>query len=131
MKTYIKIIILLFITVHVLATSNSSYKDNILFGKSPKTSSSFQGDSIMRLVIQRADTYKTAVSQYNSEIYIKGKSEILKQNFLMRFAHHLFPVNRKNIKFYLLRFQSVAGNRQCSFSFFTDALNISSAHSAA
>lgn len=96
MKTYIKIIILLFITVHVLATSNSSYKDNILFGKSPKTSSSFQGDSIMRLVIQRADTYKTAVSQYNAEIYIKGKSEILKQNFLMRFAHHLFPVNRKN-----------------------------------
>ena len=31
-----------------------------------------------------------------AEIYIKGKTEILKQNILMRFAHHLFPVDRKN-----------------------------------
>ncbi|MDO4756464.1 MAG: DUF5686 family protein, partial [Parabacteroides sp.] len=50
----------------------------------------------MHLVIKHADSYKTAVSQYNAEIYIKGKSEILKQNVLMHFAHHLFPVDRKN-----------------------------------
>ncbi len=96
MKTYIRIIILLFITIHALATSYSSYEDNLLFGKSLKTTSSLQADSIMRLVIQQADIYKATVSQYNAEIYIKGKSEILKQNFLMRFAHHLFPVDRKN-----------------------------------
>ena len=50
----------------------------------------------MRKVIEQADKYKTVVSRYEAEIYIKGKTEILKQNILMRFAHHLFPVDRKN-----------------------------------
>ena len=49
-----------------------------------------------RQVIEQADKYKTVVSRYEAEIYIKGKTEILKQNILMRFAHHLFPVDRKN-----------------------------------
>lgn len=82
--------------VYAIATPYCSYGANILFGKSAKTPSSIQGDSIMHLVIKHADSYKTAVSQYNAEIYIKGKSEILKQNVLMHFAHHLFPVDRKN-----------------------------------
>ena len=67
-----------------------------MLGRSPKTVSSQQGDSIMRKVIEQADKYKTVVSRYEAEIYIKGKTEILKQNILMRFAHHLFPVDRKN-----------------------------------
>ena len=50
----------------------------------------------MRKVIEQADKYKTVVSRYEAEIYIKGKTEILKQNILMRFAHHLFPVDRMN-----------------------------------
>lgn len=96
MKKYIKIILWLCIAFPTIATSHSSYGNNLLFSKSAKTPSSIQGDSIMHLVIQRADTYKSAISQYNAEIYIKGKSEILKQNILMRLAHHLFPVDRKN-----------------------------------
>lgn len=50
----------------------------------------------MRLVIANAAGYANAISKYDAEIYIKGRTEILKHNFLMRFAHHLFPVNRKN-----------------------------------
>lgn len=53
------------------------------------------GDSIMRYVVKSAITYHSSISQYETQIYIKGHSEILHQNFLMRFAHHLFPVNRK------------------------------------
>ena len=50
----------------------------------------------MRQVIQHAETNQTAVSRYEAEIYIKGKTEILKQNFIMRFAHHILPGDRKN-----------------------------------
>ena len=50
----------------------------------------------MHQVIKNAVNYDNALSKYEAEIYIKGRSEILKHNFLMRFAHHLFPVNRKN-----------------------------------
>ena len=95
-KIYIKIIILLSIAVNTLANPVGSYGNFLLLGNAPKTQSSQQGDSIMRQVIQHAETYQTAVSRYEAEIYIKGKTEILKQNFLMRFAHHIFPVDRKN-----------------------------------
>lgn len=55
-----------------------------------------QADSIMRLVIDKANLYRQSVSMYDAEIYTKGRTEILKQNFLIRFAHHIFPVDRKN-----------------------------------
>ena len=96
MKKYFNIIILLFIAVNALASPDGSYGNLLLLGRSPKTISSKQGDSIMRKVIEHADKYKSAVSRYEAEIYIKGKTEILRQNILMRFAHHLFPVDRKN-----------------------------------
>ena len=95
MKKYFYIIILLFTAVNALADPDGSYGNLLLLGRSPKTVSSQQGDSIMRKVIEQADKYKTVVSRYEAEIYIKGKTEILKQNILMRFAHHLFPVDRK------------------------------------
>ena len=50
----------------------------------------------MKQVIASAARYENAVSKYEAEIYIKGRTEILKKNFLMRFAHHLYPVDWKN-----------------------------------
>lgn len=47
----------------------------------------------MHLVIEQAGKYQSSVSHYEADIYIKGRTEILKQNYLMRFGHHLFPVN--------------------------------------
>lgn len=50
----------------------------------------------MKLVIASAIRYENLLSSYETEIYIKGRSEILKSNFLLRFGHNLFPVNRRN-----------------------------------
>lgn len=55
-----------------------------------------RADSIMRLVIDRATLYRDVISNYEAEIYIKGRTEILKRNVLMLFGHHLFPVDRKH-----------------------------------
>lgn len=55
-----------------------------------------KADSIMRSVITNASRYEKTLSQYEAEIYIKGRTEILKSNLLIYFAHHLLPVNRKN-----------------------------------
>lgn len=57
--------------------------------------SAIQADSIMQFVIDNATRYSRAVSRYQADIYIKGYSEIRKKNILLRFGHHLFPVNRK------------------------------------
>ncbi|MDR2118691.1 MAG: DUF5686 family protein [Tannerellaceae bacterium] len=50
-------------------------------------------DSIMQQVIAHAARYKTLLAGSEAEIYIKGRSKILEKNVLIRFAHHLFPVN--------------------------------------
>ncbi|MDR1880582.1 MAG: DUF5686 family protein [Tannerellaceae bacterium] len=52
-------------------------------------------DTIMRRVIDNAAKYQALLLGSEAEIYIKGRAEILKQNILMRLAHHLFPVNRR------------------------------------
>jgi hypothetical protein len=54
-----------------------------------------RGDSIMRLVINNAIKYQNILKAYEAEIYIKGRMKIHKRNYLMRFAHNLFPVNRR------------------------------------
>lgn len=54
------------------------------------------GDSIMRHVIAKAGIYEKSLSKYEAEIYIKGRTEILKSNALIIFAHHLIPINRKD-----------------------------------
>ena len=95
MKKFIYIYCLLCITLSALADPDGSYGKSVLPGTSTKTVSSQQGDSIMDLVIGQAEKYKNIISSYEADIYIKGRTEILKHNFLMRFAHHLFPVNRK------------------------------------
>lgn len=96
MKKFFSILVLLWIAVNTFAYEKGFYSDKTSFLKKPELPSVRQADSIMRLVIANASGYASAVSKYDAEIYIKGRTEILKQNFLMRFAHHLFPVNRKN-----------------------------------
>lgn len=51
-------------------------------------------DSIMNLVISNAAEYRKLLMSSEAEIYIKGRTRILEKNVLLRFAHHLFPVNR-------------------------------------
>ena len=53
-------------------------------------------DSIMRLVIANVYTYEQILSKYEAKIYTKGHTEILKNNYLIRFAHNLLPVDRHN-----------------------------------
>lgn len=96
MKKIFSILVLLWIAVNTFANEKGFYSDKMSFLKKTDLPSVRQADSIMRLVIANAAGYASAVSKYDAEIYIKGRTEILKQNFLMRFAHHLFPVNRKN-----------------------------------
>ena len=55
LKKYFYIIILLFTAVNALADPDGSYGNLLLLGRSPKTVSSQQGDSIMRKVIEQAD----------------------------------------------------------------------------
>lgn len=50
----------------------------------------------MRFVTGNAAIYEKALSKYEADIYIKGRTKIEKSNFLIRFAHHILPVNRKN-----------------------------------
>lgn len=53
-------------------------------------------DSIMRCVISVASHEEKTLVEYDAEIYIKGRTEILQNNILLRLAHHILPVNRKN-----------------------------------
>jgi hypothetical protein len=54
-----------------------------------------QADSIMNLVIANAAKYSKLLMSSEAEIYIKGRTRILEKNTLIRFAHHLFPVNQR------------------------------------
>lgn len=95
LKRAIWILSLFLITINTLAHSEGIYGDILLLNRNKRTASSIQADSIMQEVIQKAVSYQNAISNYEAEIYIKGRTEILKQNYLMRFAHYLFPVNKK------------------------------------
>lgn len=96
LKRYVWIFVLILLTIDAFAKSESIYRDKVLPNFKEKTESSLKADSIMQEVIINAEKYQHILSKYEADIYIKGRTEILKQNFLMRFAHHLFPVNRRN-----------------------------------
>jgi hypothetical protein len=61
----------------------------------PKPEEILSADSIMKLVIENAASYQDHLAGAETEIYIKGRTEIRKQNQLIRLAHHLFPIDRK------------------------------------
>lgn len=52
-------------------------------------------DSIMHLVVANGIKYRNILKSYEAEVYIKGRMKIAKRNYLIRFAHNLFPVNRR------------------------------------
>lgn len=96
MKKLFYSLTLLLIAVSAFAQDAETYGDKILsFGKANRETRE-RADSIMRLVINKAIQYQNIISYYDAEIYIKGRAEILKQNALIRLAHTIFPVNRRN-----------------------------------
>lgn len=96
LKRYVLIFVLILFTINTFAKSESSYRSKLLPDSKEKTESSVRADSIMKEVIKNAEKYQHMLSKYEAEIYIKGRTEIVKRNFLLRFGHHLFPVDRKN-----------------------------------
>lgn len=94
-KLYFILIYILF-PISLLANQTELYKDRSVPFSYGNEESRGRADSIMSLVIQKANAYKHSVSKYEAEIYTKGRTEILKENVLIRLAHHLFPVDRKN-----------------------------------
>jgi len=84
-----------FIIISIQAKAEETYYNHATGGNSKKKPSVLLADSIMRLVIENAVNYQNLLTSSEAEIYIKGRTEILKRNYLIRFAHHLFPVNRR------------------------------------
>lgn len=96
LKRYVWIFVLILFTINTSARPESTYRSRVLPDMKRKTETSVRADSIMKEVIKNAEKYRHVLSKYEADIYIKGRTEILKHNFLLRFGHHLFPVNRKN-----------------------------------
>ncbi len=94
-KIYYLIFVLIFTAINISA-KEISYGDKDLAFKGKKQEREERGDSIMRLTIEKASQYRNMISKYEAEIYIKGHTEILQENILMRLAHHILPVERKN-----------------------------------
>lgn len=80
----------------ISANNTNTYSSTYLSLGRESDETKAKADSIMQLVIQKAVLYKNTISRYETDIYIKGHTEILKQNVLIRLAHHIFPVDRKN-----------------------------------
>ncbi|MDR3140715.1 MAG: DUF5686 family protein [Tannerellaceae bacterium] len=79
------------------AFADGTFADGAFAGDSlPRSKQeALPADSIMKLVIESAVSYQDYLTSAETEIYIKGRTEILKQNQLIRLAHHLFPVDRR------------------------------------
>lgn len=84
------------VTIHLTATTIADSKKCELSVLDTLVSSKERADSIMRQVISNAGIYEKSLSRYEADIYIKGRTEILKSNALIHFAHHLIPIDRKN-----------------------------------
>lgn len=89
------IIALIFIILSYLAYAEEACIDCPLSNPKSKPADVLLADSIMKLVIENATSYQNYLTSAETEIYIKGRTEILKQNQLIRLAHHLFPINRR------------------------------------
>jgi hypothetical protein len=90
-----RIILCLIMLVMVIAASaqNSKVESSVITYGHPNRETIHRADSIMRLVISNASRYKAILSGYEANIYVKGHSEILRENVLMRFAHKIAPVD--------------------------------------
>ncbi|MDH6359143.1 DUF5686 family protein [Parabacteroides sp. PF5-9] len=95
MKKKQLIFILSLFSVSVLADNIDTCSDDDYLHASP-IGNQIYVDSIMQHIITSSAKHANQISRYKAEIYIKGRTEILKENYLIRFGHHLFPLNRRN-----------------------------------
>lgn len=67
----------------------------------PYTHREISADSIIERVMTFAPLYETIVSDYRANLYIKGKMDIQKKNFILRYVPSMFRL-QKGVREYLL-----------------------------
>ena len=67
----------------------------------PYTHQEISADSIIERVMTFAPLYETIVSEYRANLYIKGKMDIQKKNFILRYVPSMFRL-QKGVREYLL-----------------------------
>ena len=67
----------------------------------PYTRQEISADSIIGCVMTFAPLYETIVSDYRANLYIKGKMDIQKKNFILRYVPSMFRL-QKGVREYLL-----------------------------
>ncbi|WP_270769381.1 DUF5686 family protein [Bacteroides ovatus] len=67
----------------------------------PNTHQEISADSIIERVMTFAPLYETIVSDYRANLYIKGKMDIQKKNFILRYVPSMFRL-QKGVREYLL-----------------------------
>lgn len=95
LKKFSIIAVLIYLTLSYQLHAEEAYTNGLLAHPKSKPAEVLLADSIMNLVIESAISYQNYLTNAEAEIYIKGRTEILKQNQLIRLAHHLFPVDRR------------------------------------
>lgn len=96
MNRFFFILIFLSVAFQLTALTVADRKKHVLSALDNKHTSTEIADSIMHCVIWAASKHEKTLAKYEAEIYIKGRTEILQNNALIRLAHHILPVNRKN-----------------------------------
>ncbi len=67
----------------------------------PYTSTEISADSIIERVMTFAPLYETIVSDYRANLYIKGRMDIQKKNFILRYVPSMFRL-QKGVREYML-----------------------------
>lgn len=96
MNKVLFILIFLSVIFHSTALTVAEKKRQVSSALDKNPALSETADSIMHCVISAASMREKKLSKYEADIYIKGRTEILQHNALIRLAHHILPVNRKN-----------------------------------
>ena len=79
-------------------TSKGTAHDYVM---NPYTRQEISADSIIERVMTFAPLYETIVSDYRASLYIKGKMDIQKKNFILRYVPSMFRL-QKGVREYLL-----------------------------
>ena len=96
LKKFETILILIYLFISTSTLNANAYDGDVLARNvEQKDSSVILADSIMKIVISNASRYQNLLESSETEIYIKGHTNILKRNRLLLFAHRVFPVNRR------------------------------------
>lgn len=52
-------------------------------------------DSIIRKVVEKANVYEWYIKEYDAEAYVKGTTNVVKKNFLLKYAPDVFSFDKK------------------------------------